>query len=308
MPRTGHPLFRVFPVSCVFPARADSDMIVVGVGRMEICSYDDTEALSEAVDVIRAGGVVGTHFGTVFGLLVDGSHQGVADEIMAIKGAARGHKPLAVAARPGRLVELIDVTSLPHEVRRLTEEPWFADRLAGMVAVRAPAAPQVAIPEHLVSEVDGCRWVQVFDPLRMPGASDLIAAMWAGGVDWVAGTSMNESGQVEIVDLEEAVDFAERHGLPLLFQPEAMHEASGSLPILQLDPDDGLLLDRQGIIAHADLETATHESIDATRAIPAHFPPMAVPPGLLEGLDPADATAELLQLLYPLYRAEPSTA
>jgi len=70
-----------------------------------------------------------------------------------LKGAARGHKPLAVAARPGRLVELIDVASLPHEVRRLTEEPWFADRLAGMVAVRAPAAPQVAIPEHLVSEV-----------------------------------------------------------------------------------------------------------------------------------------------------------
>lgn len=277
-------------------------MIVVGVGRMEICSYDDTEAIAEAVDVIRAGGVVGTHFGTVFGLLVDGSHAGVADEIMAIKGAARGHKPLAVATRPGRLVELIDVASLPPDVRRLTGEEWFADRLAGMVAVRAPAAPGIAIPEHLVSEVDGRRWVQVFDPLRMPGASDLITAMWAAGADWVAGTSMNESGQVEIVDLEEAVDFAERHGLPLLFQPDAMHEASGSLPILELDPDGGLRLDRQGIIAHADLEAATHESIDASQAIPAHYPPIAVPPALLDGLDPADATAELLRLLYPLYR------
>jgi tRNA A37 threonylcarbamoyladenosine synthetase subunit TsaC/SUA5/YrdC len=275
---------------------------------MEICSYDDTEAIAEGIDAIRAGRVVGTHFGTVFGLLVDGSHAGVADEIMAIKGAARGHKPLAVATQPGRFVELVDVAALPSDVRRLAEQPWFADRLAAMVAVRAPAAPEVAIPEHLVSEVDGRRWVQVFDPLRMPGASDLIAAMWAAGLEWVAGTSMNESGQPEIVDLEEAVDFGERHGLPLLFQPMAMHEASGSLPIIELHPDEGLRLDRQGIIAHPDLETAIGESIDASQAIPAHFPPMAVPPGLLDGLDPADATAELLRLLYPLYRPEPSTA
>jgi tRNA A37 threonylcarbamoyladenosine synthetase subunit TsaC/SUA5/YrdC len=275
---------------------------------MEICSYDDTQAIAEGIDAIRAGRVVGTHFGTVFGLLVDGSHAGVADEIMAIKGAARGHKPLAVATQPGRFVELVDVAALPSDVRRLAEQPWFADRLAAMVAVRAPAAPEVAIPEHLVSEVDGRRWVQVFDPLRMPGASDLIAAMWAAGLEWVAGTSMNESGQPEIVDLEEAVDFGERHGLPLLFQPMAMHVASGSLPIIELHPDEGLRLDRQGIIAHPDLETAIGESIDASQAIPAHFPPMAVPPGLLDGLDPADATAELLRLLYPLYRPEPSTA
>ena len=277
-------------------------MIVVGVRRMEICSYDDTEAIAEAVDAIRAGEVVGTYFGTVFGLLVDGSHQGVADEIMAIKGAARGHKPLAVATRPGRFVELVDVAALTPEVRRLSEQPWFAERLAAMVAVRAPAAPGVEFPEHLVSEVAGHRWVQVFDPLRMPGASDLIAALWAGGVDWVAGTSMNESGEPEIVDLEEAVDFGERHSLAVLFQPDTLHEASGSLPILELHPGAGLRLDRQGIIALGDLERAVGAPIDASQAIPSHFPPMAVPPALLDGLDPEHATAELLRLLYPLYR------
>ena len=157
MPRTGHPLFRVFRV---FRGRVASAMIVVGVGRMEICSYDDAEAIAEAVDVIRAGGVVGTHFGTVFGLLVDGSHAGVADEIMAIKGAARGHKPLAVATRPGRFVELIDVASLPPEVRRLTGEPWFVDRLAGMVAVRARrhrGSPSPSTSSPRWTDAAGCR-------------------------------------------------------------------------------------------------------------------------------------------------------
>jgi len=184
-------------------------------------------------------------------------------------------------------------------VRRLTEAPWFAEQLAGMVAVRAPASSTIGIPAHLVSEVDGRRWVQVFDPLRMPGASDLIAAMWAAGVAWVAATSMNESGRTEIVDLEEAVDFAGRHALPILFEPAAMHEASGSLPIVELNPD-GLRLDRHGIIALADLERAVGEPIDATGAVPAHFPPMAVPAALLDGLGPEAATAELLRLLYPL--------
>lgn len=267
---------------------------------MEICSFDDTEAIAEAIEVVRAGGVVGAHFGTVFGLVVDGSHAGVADEIMAIKGTARGHRPLGVCTRPRRLVELIDVGSLPPDVRRLTEAPWFAEQLAGMVAVRAPASTAIGIPEHLVSAVDGRSWVQVFDALRMPGASDLIAAMWEAGVDWVAATSMNESGRIEIVDLEEAVDFAARHGLPLLFQPAAMHEASGSLPILELHPD-GLRLDRHGIIALPDLEAAVGRPIDATRAIPAHFPPMPVPAALLDGLGPEAATAELLRLLYPLH-------
>lgn len=266
---------------------------------MEICSFDDREAVAEAVDVVRSGGVVGAHFGTVFGLIVDGSHSGVADEIMAIKGAARGHKPLGICTRPRRLVELIDVASLSPDVRRLTEASWFTEQLAGMVAVRAPASSAIGIPEHLVSDVGGRRWVQVFDPLRMPGASDLIASMWAAGVDWVAATSMNESGRTEIVDLEEAVDFAGRHALPILFEPAAMHEASGSLPILELNPD-GLRLDRHGIIALADLERAVGEPIDATGAVPAHFPPMAVPAALLDGLGPEAATAELLRLLYPL--------
>ena len=122
--------------------------------------------------------------------------------------------------------------------------------------------------------------------------------MWGAGIDWVAATSMNESGRTEIVDLGAATDFAERHELPILFEAVYEHAASGSLPILELGPA-GIRLDRHGIIALADLESATGEQIDAADAIPAHFPPMPVQPGLLDGLSPGDATAKLLELLYP---------
>lgn len=265
---------------------------------MEISSFEDAGAVAAAIEVVEAGGVVGAHFGTVFGLIVDGSHRGVADEIMHIKGAARGYKPLGVCTRPGRLLELMELGTLAPDARRLAEAPWFADQLAAMVAVRAPAAPASGIPDHLHSDVDGRRWVQVFDPLRMPGTSTLIAAMWESGVEWVAATSMNESGRTEIVDLGAATEFAERHELPILFEAVYEHAASGSLPILELGPA-GIRLDRHGIIALTDLEAATGEQIDATDAIPAHFPPMPVQPGLLDGLSPGEATAELLGLLYP---------
>ena len=272
---------------------------------MEISSFEDAGAVAAAIEVVEAGGVVGAHFGTVFGLIVDGSHQGVADEIMHIKGAARGYKPLGVCTRPGRLLELIDLGRLAPDARRLAQAPWFAEQLAAMVAVRAPAAPASGIPDHLHSDVDGRRWVQVFDPLRMPGTSKLIAAMWGSGIEWVAATSMNESGRTEIVDLGAATEFAERHELPILFEAVFEHAASGSLPILELGPA-GIRLDRHGIIALADLESATGEDIDAANAIPAHFPPMRVQPGLLEGLSPDEATAELLDLLYPGSWAAPS--
>lgn len=269
---------------------------------MEISSFEDAGAVAAAIEVVEAGGIVGARFGTVFGLIVDGSHRGVADEIMHVKGAARGHKPLGVCTRPGRLLELVDVGAFAPDARRLAEAPWFAEQLAAMVAVRAPAAPGSGIPDHLHSDVDGRRWVQVFDPLRMPGTSTLIAAMWDSGIEWVAATSMNESGRTEIVDPGAASEFAERHGLPILFEAVFEHAASGSLPILELGPA-GIRLDRHGIIALADLESATGEHIDAASAIPAHFPPMAVPPGLLEGLSPHEATAELLAMLYPGPRA-----
>ena len=60
---------------------------------MEICSYDDTEAIAEAVGVIRAGGVVGTHFGTVFGLLVDDG-----DMFSRCSDLRRRHKPRKAGA------------------------------------------------------------------------------------------------------------------------------------------------------------------------------------------------------------------
>jgi tRNA A37 threonylcarbamoyladenosine synthetase subunit TsaC/SUA5/YrdC len=267
---------------------------------MEISSFDDAAGVGEAVAVVRAGGVVAAHFGTVFALIVDGGHAGVAEKIMQIKGAARGHKPLGICVAPELFPQLIDVASLPEQVQRLVTAPWFAGQLASMVAVRAPANPAAEVPDHLVSTVDGYRWVQVFDPQRMPGVSELVGAMGVGGVEWVAATSMNEAGRTEIVDRENAVDFAVRHGVEMLFQPLAVHDASGSLPILELNPD-GLRLDRHGIISLPDLEAAIGEQIDATGAIPAHFPPLQVPRTLLRDLTPEAATAKLLELLYPLH-------
>lgn len=265
---------------------------------MALSSFEDPRAVTAAVEAVANGGVIGAHFGTVFGLIVDGSHEGVADEILRLKGSARGHKPLGACVTPSRLVEAIDVTQLPEHVRSLVQEWWFSRQLAGMVAIRAPAPASAGVPAALRSHVDDLDWVQVFDPMRMPGASTLIAALWQAGVQWVAATSMNESGQTEIVETADAVAFADRHGLSMLFEPAAVHAASGSLPILELRPE-GLRLDRHGIIAVADLEQAVGEPIDADGAAPAHFPPMTVPAGRLDGLAPPEATAVLLDLLYP---------
>ena len=140
--------------------------------------------------------------------------------------------------------------------------------------------------------------MQVFDPRRMPGTFGFIEALWHAGVQWVAATSMNEAGSAEIVDIEDAAEFCRRHRLPLLFESSAPHNASGSLPILELN-EQGLRLDREGIIALADLERAVGLPIDATAPIPAHFPPMQVPAGLLDELSPAAAARTLVGLLYP---------
>ncbi len=265
---------------------------------VEIVSFDDKGAVARAVELIRAGEVVGAHFGTVFGLIVDGAHAGVAERIMAIKGAGRGFKPLGICVGARDLIDLIDATSVSPEVRQLLATPWFAAQSACMIAVRAPAHPTRRIPEHLISENHGRAWVQVFDPRRMPGTFGFIEALWRAGIPWVAATSMNEAGSTEIVEIEDAAAFCRRHSLPLLFESSAPHSASGSLPILEMN-EGGLRLDRLGIIAPADLERAVGLPIDADAPIPAHFPPLRVPDGLLDDLSPAAATRALVDLLYP---------
>ena len=104
---------------------------------------------------------------------------------------------------------------------------------------------------------------------------------------------MNEAGSAEIVEIEDAAEVCRRHSLPLLFESSAPHNASGSLPILELN-EQGLRLDRQGIIALADLERAVGLPIDARAPIPAHFSPMQVPAGLLDDLSQAAATRTLV--------------
>jgi tRNA A37 threonylcarbamoyladenosine synthetase subunit TsaC/SUA5/YrdC len=128
---------------------------------VDIVSFEDTDAVARAVEIIRSGDVVGAHFGTVFGLIVDGKHAGVAERIMTIKGAGRGFKPLGICVGAHELVDLIDAASLPAEVQRLVAAPWFAAELACMMAVRAPAHPASPIPEHLASENQGRSWVQL---------------------------------------------------------------------------------------------------------------------------------------------------
>lgn len=265
---------------------------------MRLSSPVDRDDIADAVSAIQNGEAVGVHFGTVFGIVVDGDLADVADEIEAVKGTHRGHKPLAACLTPDRIAETIDRTTLAPDAAELLQSAWFREDVAGITAVRAPLDPAADAPAALQSHVDGVAWVQVVNARRLPGATRLIDALWDGGVRWVAATSMNESGRPEIVDVAAAQDFADRHGLAALFPPVTGHAATGSLPILELRPD-GVRLDRRGIIALADLERALGRPIPADNAIPAHFPPLVVDESSLAGRSTAEVAATLLRLLYP---------
>jgi tRNA A37 threonylcarbamoyladenosine synthetase subunit TsaC/SUA5/YrdC len=265
---------------------------------MRLSAPDDRDDIADAVSAVCNGEAVGVHFGTVFGIVVDGDLSEVADEVEAVKGTHRGHRPLAACLTSDRIAETVDATALAPEAAALLAARWFREDVAGFTAVRAPLDSRVGVPAALQSHVDGTSWVQTVNARRLPGAARLIAALWDAGVRWVAATSMNESGRPEIVDLEAARDFSRRHHLAALFPPVTAHAATGSLPILELRPD-GIRLDREGIVALADLERAVGGPIPAADAIPAHFPSLEVDPEDLRDLSPPEVSAALLRLLYP---------
>jgi L-threonylcarbamoyladenylate synthase len=151
-----------------------------------MCSPQSAALISQALEALRAGGVIAIPTDTVYGLAAALDQPAAIERIYALKGRDDG-KPLPILASDLSSATRLS-SSFPEAARRLTDRFW-----PGPLTVVVPASP--AVPAGVLR---GGSTVGLRMPAH-PVALALLAA--AGGA--LAVTSANRSGDPETVCADE---------------------------------------------------------------------------------------------------------
>lgn len=213
-------------------------------------SFRERSNCREAARLMAAGYTVGAFVRTTCGIWIDGSSAAGVDAVYRIKGQKRVGRPFSMLLDAPRFVARLDPDQLAPALHDIFLDPdKLAARLGDLCFIRAPitAAAAGALPEELWSRTpDGTFWLQNWVGCDNAPALMLLEEMAAQGTELPVATSMNVSGQPEIVDQEDGAQFCREHDIPLfLHDPAHRGHVQGSYPIISID-HDGVHLLRHG--------------------------------------------------------------
>jgi hypothetical protein len=211
-------------------------------------SIRDEGDCRRGASLLRQGSVVGSFIRGVCGIWVNGNDPLAIGAAYRIKGERRGGRPFGLILDAHTLTGLIDRRKIaPSTWSLLLDEEQLASRLGSLCFIRYPVREEAAasLSPSLVSSGAGGPWLQSW----MPGGCEAVT-VWMRqireqGINLPVASSMNVSGQPELVDQEEGVRFCLQHDIPLFLGDTHQPAAQGSFPILQVDAT-GVRVIREG--------------------------------------------------------------
>jgi hypothetical protein len=250
---------------------------------------------------LTRGEVIGVFNRGVNALWLDAESAGAVEKMHAMKGEQRARRPVALTLGFEEFAPMIDRARLPNKVRRLLEDP---DELRGMLGslcfVRAPVHKehQDKLPSAAISFDEGGQpWLQSWDPWGHRPTSQLIREARLQGVRFPAVTSMNVSGEPEIVDQELGQMFSHDRGVALyLRDPHANPRLTGSYTIITLS-ERGIELTRDGNVPGVALKMILGSLLQLDGARRANHPQILFPSDLADGLSASGARMAILLFL-----------
>lgn len=204
---------------------------------------DDAVGRTEAVRVLRAGGVVGLPTDTVYGIGVGLWTPGGVERLFAIKDRP---PEKAIMVLIDDLTQVADLVTVPDAARRLAERHW-----PGGLTIVLPLVPGAPVPAALVA---GARTLGV----RLPAHPSPRAL--ARDLGPLPTTSANRSGEPDARSAADVVaTLGDRLDLVLDGGP-----SPGGIPSTVVDcTGPTLRVVRAGAIAHADVERTLGTAVDA---------------------------------------------
>jgi hypothetical protein len=251
-------------------------------------SIRDIRACTNAAQQIEGGEVVGSYIRGVCGLWIDGASAKAINLIDEIKGEKRANRPFGTTLDGAEFARMIDPGQIAPSTRGLfLDAEQLRSRLGSLCFIRIPIREQVGIelPPRLVSQTeDGTYWLQNWIPWGCRSSQLWMEALKGQKIEFPSATSMNVSGNPELVEQEAGVEFCESQGIPtFLGDPESRYEVKGSFPILQVDKA-GIRLIREGHFPAIFFRYLLQEwEINLTDYKPANYPLVQIPEELQSG-------------------------
>lgn len=211
-------------------------------------SIRDEASCRVAAESLSGGLPIGTYVRGVCAIWVDGDNESAIETAYKIK--KRGRRPFGVILSATSLGEMIDVDRISPETRSLFLNPkLLSARLGSLCFIRYPIRESIALslPDAVLSrDGEGTPWLQSWLPEGCLTTRIWMQQLHKRRIDLPIVSSMNVSGQPELVDQDEGAVFCDRHGiLYFLGDPESVEVAKGSFPIVQVD-ETGISVIREG--------------------------------------------------------------
>ncbi len=264
-------------------------------------SIRDKDSCTRASGLLRQGFPIGTYIRGVCGLWADGDNGQGLDALYRIKGERRGSRPVGTTLTAPEFIELLHPDKIsPSAKGLLLSEHKLVRRLGSLCFIRAPVRGEAgkSMPDRLVSRSeDGTYWIQNWLPEGCLSAVAWMDSMREQGVSLPVATSMNVSGEPEIVDQERGRQFCMVNDVPMfLSDPGNPGRARGSFPIIQID-HRGITLIREGHFSAQVFQSLLWGwDIDLTSYQKSKFPPVEFPqPGAEQ--EPGKLRRRLLKAL-----------
>jgi tRNA A37 threonylcarbamoyladenosine synthetase subunit TsaC/SUA5/YrdC len=269
-------------------------------GLLQVLNIHRARDRKAAARMVKEGAIIGASFGTVYGIIGDGESPDLGQRVAQIKGERRIGRPLSTCLPARRFSQLLDPGEIHPALRGLALDGHALSRtLSSLAFVRAPIHRSVVhdVPADLVSRTDDVPYIQSVDPGGLPGIRSLMASLWRQGVRFPAITSMNRSGDREIIARDAAFEFSRAHQLAALVVPKSLAQrAQGSFTILEINLA-GVRAARHGVIPIAVLQRLMDPAIDDSITERADYPPLEIPLSRLDSLNHYAASRAVLLTL-----------
>jgi hypothetical protein len=256
--------------------------------RQILQSIRERDDCALAAEQVKRGEVVGSYIRGVCGLWVDGANAQAVDQIDQIKGEKRVGRPLGTTLDGPDFVRMIEPDQIAASARDLfLDLQQLRGRLGSLCFMRIPIRRQLAakLPPRLVSQTDDeTYWLQNWLPSGCRTTELWMETLRRQAIELPAATSMNESGEPELVEQEAGLEFCRSHGVSILLgDPNSKPQVKGSFPIVQVDRL-GIKLLREGHFPSIIFKHLLRGwQIDLTSYQPAKYPLAQLPTEWLSG-------------------------
>lgn len=253
----------------------------------------------KAARLLANGEVVGIFNRGVCALWFDGGSAEAYRKLVLIKGEGRKGRPVALTLGLDEFIPMIDRSNLSQDLKKFLDSSDIKHKLGSLCFIRAPIKKhfQKKLPPWAKNFAGKVCLVQNWDSFGHEPTEKFLLAVKKLGVRHPAVTSMNKTGQAELVDQAKGAEFARENKIAVFLKDEKAHPRhKGSYTVFTFNKF-GIKLERDGNIPGKIFKFIFGLPIDTKGAKSSHYSRLNFNLTAMKKLPPVQIRRQILSFI-----------